>query len=472
MAFAKHLVARSSIFRFVRTLLVWKILWYFRFFAILALRIHTPMVIGIAGAVGKSTAKLAVSAILTSYQPTLTVDGNSETGIPLGILGLSHGKYGPLDWIRAFVLAPFRIGNLRPYKFLIIEYGIDGPFPPKNMGYLLTILKPSIAILLNESPAHVENYDPILSVQDKNLPLNDKLDRIVTFMTSDDGKIFSNTQLTAGIVNADDEKVYNFATGNVPRGKLFTVGEGSNNDISVVHHEVMPEGSRFLFAVHTHQIKDSLELVFPQMALPQETGSVVGAAVLAAIHCGISLEIIKTNLERFFSLPPGRGSIFEGIHDTTILDSSYNASSASVLSFLKTMRELKSSTKRQTVFLFGDMKELGEYSIYEHNLVAKALPGTIDHLLLIGNLTKQYVLPYAQKHKDKFKTVMWFEDTLEAGNYAAANLPAHGIVLVKGSQLLEEAVKRMLKNPKDSKKLCRQDLFWKEAKRKRGQWVE
>jgi len=309
-----------------------------------------------------------------------------------------------------------------------------------------------------------------LSDQEKILPQPERLDKIVTYMTQDDGKLLRAWTVTTAVVNADDTRVYDFATKHVARGKLFTVGTKDINEVAIINAEVATSGTIFIVAIHTHQLKDTLEITLPQLALPAEAGTVLATAVLTAIHLGIPLITIKQNLETNFSLPPGRGSIFSGISDITIIDSSYNASAASVISFLQILKSLK-SLKRPTAFLFGDMKELGEYGEMEHNQVAKATVGVVDHILLIGNVTKQYVLPYAQRHQDKFKTVLWFETIKEAADYLKKYLPPKTIVLVKGSQNLEEAIKPILEDKKDAKKLCRQSPFWKAAKQKRGVWI-
>jgi len=73
--------------------------------------------------------------------------GNSETGIPLGILGLKPKTYSKIEWLKLCAAAPANINYLEGTKYLIAEMGIDEPEPPKNMEYLLTILKPDIAVL-------------------------------------------------------------------------------------------------------------------------------------------------------------------------------------------------------------------------------------------------------------------------------------------------------------------------------------
>jgi len=119
---------------------------YLRFWAKKALVKHQPTIIGIAGSVGKSSTRNAVEAILKDHFPTISI-GNSETGIPLGILGLKPKTYSKIEWLKLCAAAPANINYLEGTKYLIAEMGIDEPEPPKNMEYLLTILKPGYCCL-------------------------------------------------------------------------------------------------------------------------------------------------------------------------------------------------------------------------------------------------------------------------------------------------------------------------------------
>lgn len=116
----------------------------------------------------------------------------------------------------------------------------------------------------------------------------------------------------------------------------------------------------------------------------------------------------------------------------------------------------------------GDMRELGREAKMEHEEVAEMIAESVEHLYCIGPLTKQFVIPYLEKKKEKVtKEIMWFPSSIEAGKYLSENLPSNSIVLVKGSQntlYLEEAIKYLLKNKEDEKNLCRQEPYWLETK--------
>jgi UDP-N-acetylmuramyl pentapeptide synthase len=118
------------------------------------------------------------------------------------------------------------------------------------------------------------------------------------------------------------------------------------------------------------------------------------------------------------------------------------------------------------------MKELGIFAPSGHLSVAKALLETADHILLVGPLTKRFILPYLDKHNKKFASILWFEDVHQLVDHLLANLPENALICFKGSQNLEEVIKSVLFDSKDIGKLCRQELFWEESKKKNGVWIE
>lgn len=473
MAFGAELADSIPLFGTIRHVLANLILSYFRFWARLAINMHTPTVIGIAGAVGKSTARQALYAVLKGYKPTKMIEGNSETGIPLGILGLFPVTYSASEWISFVLMAPFRLQYLKLTDYLLVEMGIDGPFPPKNMEYLLTIVKPHVAILLNESPAHVGNYEIALPGKGIGLSDSEKLDRIMKLITRDDGRIITDSQCRLGITNADDPYIHSLIIKPnentlVP---IYTFGSGKENTVSYDGYTVANQQTTFTYLLNQPQSSTEFTVTFKNIALPQETQSLFAAVILAAQHIGVPTEHIAKSLEGL-TLPPGRGSIFSGIKGSQIIDSTYNASSASVLSYLGYLKTLKAQSNRPAVFLFGDMKELGQAGAMEHEKVASHMIGVVDYLYCVGELTQQYILPFAHKHKNSFKDIRWFSTSREAGMAMEELLPESALVLAKGSQLLEEALKFILVDPADTEKLCRQDAFWKQAKFTRGSWVE
>ncbi|MEK7605672.1 MAG: UDP-N-acetylmuramoyl-tripeptide--D-alanyl-D-alanine ligase [Patescibacteria group bacterium] len=451
----------------MKRLLTSRALSYLRFFAKKALAKHQPTVIGVAGSVGKSSTRNAIEAILKDHFPTKSV-GNSETGIPLGILGMKPENYTKLDWAKMLLKSPFNLNFLQGTKYLIAEMGIDEPDPPKNMGYLLTILKPHIAVSLNVSATHSLQFDKTLSDNRNALSEEERLKLIIQKIAEEDTKIITKSQCAIGIYNTDDEYVSEQIKSKTPTStKLLSFGTKNSCDISYGLYKVSLKGTSFAFYVKTEDKREEVTVNFPRFILPREYREVFAAAILVGLQTGLTLEQIKASLEKNYVLPKGRSSLFSGINNTMIIDSTYNASKASISTFLDLVDTLKKETDRPVTLLLGDMRELGEESKIEHEEVAVKLIGIVDYLYLVGPLTREYVLPVVQLNESLFKEIRWFDTSIRAGEFMKENLVKNSIVLAKGSQntiFLEEAVKQILADKNDRKNLCRQEEFWKKEK--------
>lgn len=452
------------------------VLMYLRFFARKALTRHKPTIVGIAGSVGKSSTAHMLFSVL-SLQGKTKLIGNSETGIPLGILGIQPKDYTIADWLRMLVAAPQGIDHLQGTTFLIAEMGIDDPFPPKNMGYLLTIIKPEIALVLNESATHSQQFEKAL--QQKNLPQNDeeRLKEIEYIIAKEDCRIITESGCKVAIYNADDENIQRVISDNkattLKKTQCISFGQDPTNDLSYKKYEITTSHSTFSLHAKTSQWDNKqIDLAFPGILLPKAYMQSIAAVVAASLSLSIPKETIQKGIESF-SLPHGRASLLTGINNTKIIDSSYNSSKAAVFAFLEMLTQLKKNTSHPIVFLCGDMRELGEEAKIEHEQVAEKLQGIIDYLYLVGPLTKQFILPMYPESPGSYglKEIRWFANAKYAGEYMKDALPQNAIVLVKGSQntiFLEEAIKHILADKKDAKKLCRQTSFWLKLKKNQG----
>lgn len=428
------------------------VLWYLRMIARIALSQTRATIIGIAGSVGKTSVREALFAILKDIAPTHMVAGNSETGVPLGLVGLFPSDYSPLDWCRMLILAPFRLGFLKNKRYIIVEMGIDDPYPPKNMEYLLTIVKPHVGIITDESAAHTMQFEKILPSKEI-LSDEEQLSYLIRAITKEDVKMLS--RCTTSIVNGDNSFIMKAASNALTFGKHGTIAFRS--------YTVTPKQTTFSFSLDTKR----LTLQFPNRIFPEELGYVFAPAILAAYKLNIPLDTACALLKQNFVPPKGRESVFRGKKQSLIIDSSYNASRPSVLSFLKLVKELKKQTHRHTVVVLADMLELGNEAEIEHEEVAQALVGVADTLLLVGPLTKRFILP-------KFKEAQWFPSIVEL-NTTLEEMPHRSLILFKGSQgefWLEESIKLLLTNPSDVTRLCRQNSFWKKVKKTAGKWID
>ncbi len=447
----------------MKNILIWALLYYLRFFTKLSLFINKPKVIGITGSVGKSSARNVIYAILKDhFKVKMIKEGNSETGIPLGILGIDPGSYQIADWLRIMILSPFKIFYLSGIKILIVEMGVDSPYPPKNMDYLLTIVNPDISVVLNAYPVHSEQFDSEISLDTDPLK---RVELITERIAAEKTKIITKAKPMIGIYNSDNLFIKNELT-NYKATKLLSFGEDNKNDVYYGRYDVDLEKSCFEL-IFTQFRSKKVNIEIKGYFLPKKYQEIISAGFLVGISMGLTVDQIKKGLINNFFLPKGRSSIFDGINDSVIIDSSYNASRASLLTFIETTNLLSKKENRPFVVILGDMRELGREAEQEHKIVAEALKNKTDYFYCVGELTKKYVLP-------EIKHGRWFENSVKLGQYLKTSLPYHSIVLVKGSQntiFLEETIKFILKNKENVKKLCRQNDFWLKQKSKFFQGV-
>ena len=452
----------------MRRLIVLTVLYYLRFLARFSLRMSKSQIIGVAGSAGKSSAKNAIFAVLSDKFRVRKVNGNSETGVPLGILEINPGSYSFFDWLRMVILAPFGINNLIGTKFLILEMGTDDPAPPKNMDYLLTIAKPDYGVFLNVYPTHTFQFERALTGVEKRLPYNLRLKRILEIIADEDGKIITKAKPKIGIYNLNNKYTRNavdkfFKLEDGGATKLLGFGRDKKSDLKFQGYDVSLEGSVF-----SYKIKESGQTlkIDTQLLLPDVYWETFAPAVIIGKELGLTNDYISETLKKNFVLPKGRSSLFEGKKGSLIIDSSYNASRFSIEAFLRLTESLKIKTGRPVVFLFGDMRELGEESKFEHEAVAKRMVGVVDLLYCVGPLTKSFVIPIFSRRAGAM--AKWFASSVQAGENLALEMPDDAIIVVKGSQngiFLEEGVKKLLKDREDESCLCRQEPAWLDRKR-------
>ncbi|HPJ17267.1 MAG TPA: Mur ligase family protein [Candidatus Woesebacteria bacterium] len=355
-------------------------------------------IVGITGSAGKTSCLLACEAVLKDHFKVKTnYGGNSESGIPLSILDIKITDFKILDWIKIAILSPIKLlTNWKTYDIFLVEMGIDSAKEPKNMAYLLKIIHPDIGIFLNVTSVHIQNFN--------------SLDNIA--------------QEKARLINSLNH--HGFAILNI-------------NDPLVTKYTQITLAKKI--AIKPFKVKS------PRFAFPPAQELTFGAAAALAQIFNITPDFSN------YQAPPSRCSLFKGINNSTIIDSSYNSS---LLATTEMLAVLKSSPSPRIAVL-GDMRELGQASKTEHEKLYKIALNSADLIISVGVETQKYFGPKSEK----------FLNYKKALDYLLKNLPKNSTILVKGSQntiFLEELVKGLLADKSDSKLLCRQSPYWQKLK--------
>lgn len=445
----------------MRQIIIKLFLAYLRFVARIQLAKIRPQIVGLTGSVGKTSLRNAIVAVLAgTYSVKYSKKANSETGIPLDLLDLHPKDYSLTDWLHLSLLVPVKLlTNWKRYDVYVVELGIDDPFPPKNMEYLLRFIKPDIGVFLNVAPVHAEQFSKVLPTK-RRLTSQQREKLILEAIAQEKGKLITRLPVDKiAVVNRDDALVWHQAekTG----AKVMAFGKQNHNQViigSVTHQfaakkNLIPQDIQTLFEF-TH--RGQVYVLSLPLLVPEYYASTLAAALTVGIQMGIGMKKGLISLGERFVLPPGRMSLFTGLKNTLLIDSSYNASKSATLGALALLNQVP---QRPKVVVLGDMRELGELTETEHQKVAKEILAIADQVVLIGPLTQQYVLPIVTQ---KLPT-RWFANSWKAATWLQKNLEPNSAVLVKGSQntiFTEIVVERLLAKPQETYQLCRRGPFW------------
>ena len=418
-----------------------------------------PKIIAVTGSIGKSTfLTLLDSVVHEKFKTRTTKKGNSETGLPLEILGIRDEltDYRVLTWIRvlAHAITIGIFGDDDSYEVLIAEFGIDSPYPPKNMSYLLTLIPhPDVAVVLSVAPVHTEQFAEGLSP-------SDQLDESVLLERIAKEKMLLAKAITkngTAIIQGDNPLLMKEASHI--NGSVVTVGSKTDATFHIKKMTAtIQNGSSIAFLYD----KNEYHMVFPHIVLFPETASIMVSVIAAASVLNISIKTSIDTMQTISRLPPGRFSIFEGKKDTTIIDSSYNASPDSVkasLLFLKTAIQ----KKERRIAILGDMRELGPIAQTKHEEIARVAAEVVDYIVCVGPMMREFVVPELLRVGFDKNKIDVFETAEGVGTFIVSSLRTGDVILIKGSQntiFLESVVKELLQKKTDANFLCRQSAYW------------
>jgi len=424
------------------------------------LKKNHPFIVGVTGSAGKSSAVDAIAPVLKLKFKNLKIaeKANSESGIPADILDLHFTDYSFIDWLRICLMASIKsLSSIihhpsSMFDAYLVEMGVDEPVPPKNMSYLLTILKPDIGVVLNALPVHTEQFERSDLVVRQGRTL-------IEAIVNEKGKLITqNNNLKFGILNSNQPEIA--ALKPTTNAKIISFGT-KNCDIIVDSIITSLSGTEINFQIpeRLHLLRcNLLKLKFENLVLPNYYGETIAAAVAVGTALDLPVKTISEALTGNFKLSPGRGRIFAGINNSVIIDSSYNASRETVIGSLEMLWDI--GNNKAKIAVLGDMRELGSQAEIEHKKIADTAITSADKIVLVGPQMKQYALPIIKKSKIP---VEWFSTAGEAADYLTGNLSGKEIILIKGSQntiFLEIVVEALLKNKLDVESLCRRGKFW------------
>ncbi len=389
-----------------------------------------PFIVAITGAVGKSTTKQAVAAVLrASDRPRNEIrvsakNYNNELGVPLTVFDAEAPGRSIPSWLRLIVkacLAKFGLRRVCP-KTLVLEMGAD---KPGDIAYLTSIATPDIAIVTavtpegsDIAPVHTGNYASIDAV------------------VAEKGSLVKAVR-TGGtvIVNADDKRT--FAMRHSTAEHVLTFGEADGADVrikqtsirlEVTEHGKVPVGLDIELETYQRAFRFFVPGVF---------GRPIAYALAAGAAVGLALDVSDEQIQDAVSaleILPGRTRILPGIKHTTILDDSYNASPAAVLSAVRDLMSMPLAPGQRRAAAIGEMRELGPDAATLHRMVgSEAAKAGIDLLVCCG-IFAGAMAEGARANGMTPEAVQVVHDAPEAGLFLQKWIKPGDVVLVKGSE--------------------------------------
>ncbi|GAB5453325.1 MAG: UDP-N-acetylmuramoyl-tripeptide--D-alanyl-D-alanine ligase [Halioglobus sp.] len=275
--------------------------------------------VAITGSSGKTTVKNMIAAVLSRRGPTLATEGNynNEIGVPLTLLRLQPG----LD-------------------FAVIEMGAAGK---GHIAWLCELARPTVSLLLNAMPAHLEGFGSLEAVAEAK------------------GEIFDGlSKGDCAVINADQPWAPRWRK---RAGTARVLDFGLEQAAAITASAINPRGVEGVsFTASTPDGEIAIRLALPGV---HNVANAL-ATIAVGLACGLKLTEIRDGLE---SLAPvsGRLCSHEAASGATVIDDCYNANPGSVRAAIDM---LAGCAGRRTLIL-GAMRELGADSEQMHREVGE-----------------------------------------------------------------------------------------------------
>ena len=365
-------------------------------------------VVAITGSVGKTTTRHIAYYVLSKhfrvFQPPKNF--NNNIGLPLTLLGADP-----------------------EHQVVITELGTNHP---GEIAYLTGIALPDIAVVTNVYPVHLEGLGTLETIIQEKLSISEGL--------KPDGIL---------IINADFDQLTDACRAG---GIRFVTFGKSASDVNYRTANITYDSFGSRFAIN------GVDVCLP---LPGP-GNVENALAACAIcnQLGVTIEDFAQTVSTKGGLSPTpmRAELLQ-IGTLTVLNDCYNANPASMENALQILSNLGSTPlekrflkesiqKRRTVFICGDMAELGQQAQLLHRQLGESIAKAKVHLLLAVGKFAHIAGRAAKKTADSSGhnlQVEYFDDTISACNNLQKFIKNHDIILVKGSRIarLESVVEKL-----------------------------
>lgn len=301
-------------------------------------------IIGVTGSSGKTSTKDLLAAVLAPLGEVVAPPGsfNNELGHPWTVLRSTTDT-----------------------DFLILEMSARHP---GNIAALAAIAPPSIGVVLNVGTAHLGEFGSreVIAATKSELPQAVPSSGVV-------------------ILNADDPAVAAMAEQTAARVVRVSRGSGGADVWST--DEVLDELARPSFTLHAGD--QTAEIALAVHGEHQVSNALCAAAV--ALECGATVAQVADALAGAGPVSARRMHVSTRADGVTVINDAYNANPDSMMAGLKALawmaRRSAGATgqKRRSWAVLGEMGELGDEAITEHDRIGRfAVRLDVSRLIVVG----------------------------------------------------------------------------------------
>ncbi|PIA35397.1 hypothetical protein AQUCO_03500048v1, partial [Aquilegia coerulea] len=342
-------------------------------------------VVGVTGSVGKTTTRTMIAIALENLGLVHQTNGNqnNQIGVALTMIGIP--------------------GNA---QVAVVEMGM------RRKGEILKLAgmcRPSIGVILNVEPAHLENFGCLKEIANAK------------------GEILK--EMKPGdicVMNADDPLVMSLPVPLGVKKVLFGRRMGSDVRLVVAENTNGGYGVRVVLERNTEMV----EFVIQSPGLHLALNACAAAAVSGVL--GVSLPEFAYSLPRFTPVNM-RSELDIAENGVRIINDTYNANPTSTKAAISLLKGIECRGKR--VAILGDMLELGPAEVEAHETVLSlCCVASIDMVALVG---KKFISAAEKLKLSGTKKVICSLDSEALALQIAESINKDDVVLVKGSRSMK-----------------------------------
>jgi UDP-N-acetylmuramoyl-tripeptide--D-alanyl-D-alanine ligase len=350
-------------------------------------------IVGVTGSSGKTSTKDLLAAVLAPLGEVVAPPGsfNNELGHPWTVLRATEST-----------------------DYLVLEMSARHP---GNIAALASIAPPSIAVVLNVGTAHLGEFGSreAIAATKAELPQAVPSSGVVILNVDDTAVAAMADQTAARVVRVSRSGGADLWAGPVtldalarPRFTLHTASPAGPAQIDIA------------LAVHgDHQVSNAL------------------CAAAVAVECGADLDQVAAALAAAGPVSKHRMAVATRDDGVTVINDAYNANPDSMRAGLKALAAIarEAGEKRRSWAVLGEMAELGDDAISEHDRIGRlAVRLDVSRLIVVGTGRAMSAMHHGAVMEGSWGS----ESTMVADADAAlallrAELQAGDVVLVKAS---------------------------------------